>query len=342
MSQFAQIRSALLARIKYVAPDQFDAVALELFRFQAENNALYRNYLRLLGKKPESITARTEIPHLPITLFKTHRIKTGTWKNEAIFTSSGTTGQTTSKHFVREVEHYLSNARQGFSAQYGELEKFSFLALLPSYLERKGSSLVAMADDFIRRSNRVNGAQHSGFFLHDHDALLTKLADNQRNSIQTVLLGVTYALLDFAQQEKLKSAMTQPDLLLVMETGGMKGKRKEMTRTEVHSELKSAFGVKQIHSEYGMTELLSQAYAPEDGIFIPCPTLRVHTTELNDPFCLTPVGKTGILNITDLANIDSCAFLTTEDLGRVYANQHFEVLGRADIAEMRGCNLMVE
>jgi hypothetical protein len=342
MSQFAEIHTGLLERMATVTPQQFDALALDLFRFQALRNPLYRHYLQLLRIKIASIEHRTQIPHLPITLFKSHKIKTGAWKNEVVFTSSGTTGAQTSKHFVRDLEHYLGNARRGFEAQYGPLEKYSFLALLPNYLERKGSSLVAMADDFIARSNAQNGSNFSGFFLHDHDALLSKLHDNQRNSVPTVLLGVTYALLDFSQMSGLRNAITQPELLTIMETGGMKGRRKEMTRAEVHTELKTAFGVSHIHSEYGMTELLSQAYAPQNGLFLPSPTLRVHTTELNDPFCKTAPGKSGIINITDLANIDSCAFLATEDLGRVHPNGNFEVIGRADISEMRGCNLMVE
>ncbi len=318
----------------------FEDLALQVFRYQASYNPLFQRYLSLLGKQVRAITSLEQIPHLPVTLFKSHLVRTGQWQPEAIFTSSGTTGLSTSRHAVRHLDDYLFNARCGFTEQYGALEQYAVLALLPSYLERSGSSLVAMTHAFIQRTNQAFAEGVSGFYLDNHPALMQQLKRLQDNNIKTLLLGVTYALLDLAARPDLAEAVTRPDLLIVMETGGMKGKRKEMTRSEVHDILRRAFGVQQIHSEYGMTELFSQAYAPSQGLFYPASTMRVHATELNDPFALTK--KTGLLNITDLANLDTCAFICTEDLGRVQPDGSFEVIGRADIAEMRGCNLMVE
>ena len=333
-----QTRDSLLVRIQQCTDAQFEDLAMDVYCYQKEYNNLYKRFLELVGRKNLIPSTIMEIPHLPITLFKTHTIQTGVWEAEQVFTSSGTTGAQTSSHHIRSAADYLHTASRAFELQYGPIQNFCFLALLPSYLERSGSSLVSMADHFIKRSQYAQ----SGFFLHDHDVLVDVLKQNQRKTIPTVLLGVTYALLDLSTHPHLREAIHDPELITIMETGGMKGKRKEMTRAEVHDQLCSAFGMQVIHSEYGMTELMSQAYAPERGVFIPAPTMSVHTTELNDPFCVTPSAKTGILNITDLANLDSIAFISTEDLGRVHQNGHFEVIGRADISEMRGCNLMVE
>jgi hypothetical protein len=260
-------------------------------------------------------------------------VQSGDWEAETVFTSSGTTGQQPSRHFVRDRGFYLRNARRGFEGLYGPVADWCVLALLPSYLERRGSSLVAMADHFIQLSHRPE----SGFFLHDLDRLAEVLQDCRAVGKKTLLLGVSFALLDFAERHAM-------DLggVVVMETGGMKGRRREMTRGELHALLKAAFRLDAIHSEYGMTELLSQAYAPGDGLFRPAPTLRFLATELQDPFQPVGPGRTGILNAVDLANLDTCAFIATEDLGRVHADGRFEVLGRADAAEMRGCNLLVE
>jgi phenylacetate-coenzyme A ligase PaaK-like adenylate-forming protein len=273
-------------------------------------------------------------PCLPIQFFKSQSIQTGQWQPEAVFTSSGTTGQQTSRHLVRSLDAYLNNAVSGFESFYGQAEDWVVLALLPSYLEREGSSLVAMAERLISLSKY----QESGFFLHDFDTLKEILLACKRNQHKILLLGVSFALLDFA-------AHTPLDLsgITIMETGGMKGRRKELTREELHQQLKEAFGVSVVHSEYGMTELFSQAYATSgDMLFRPAKTMRVFATEINDPFGLAAHGKTGVLNVVDLANLDTCSFIQTEDLGRVHADGSFEILGRLDAAELRGCNLMVE
>jgi hypothetical protein len=346
MSHYDHIRQDLLQRVQHVSAPDFEALALDIFRFQAQYNALYRQFLGLLRCDVTQVSQLFEIPSLPISLFKSHQIRTGFWASEATFTSSGTTGMIASRHEVRDMQAYLQNCVAGFEPTYGHLHEMSILALLPSYLERSGSSLVAMTQHFVDQTSHNKG--QSGFFLYDHDRLLYQIAQNQAVECPTLLIGVTYALLDFAETAGLQSAITRPDLLTVMETGGMKGKRAEMTRSDVHTYLMERFGVTQIHSEYGMTELLSQAYAPKNGLFYPAATMRVRSTELNDPFCMTasrPVTErpnAGVLNIIDLVNLDTCAFIATEDLGRVYLDGSFEVIGRADISEARGCNLMVE
>jgi hypothetical protein len=238
-----------------------------------------------------------------------------------------------SQHLVRELDTYLQNTKKGFEFFYGDPDDWCVLALLPSYLERGGSSLVAMADFFIRNSRHPE----SGFFLHDFQRLQSTLKRCIERGRKTLLLGVSYALLDFAEVFPMDLSS-----ITVMETGGMKGRRQEMTRSELHQTLKAAFSCETIHSEYGMTELFSQAYARGGERFTPAPTLRVLTTEANDPFCPAAPGRSGVLNMLDLANIDTCSFIATEDLGRVFADGTFEVIGRLDTAELRGCNLMVE
>jgi hypothetical protein len=305
----------------------FEGLASDIFDYQSIHNPLYSKYLELLGR-PSSA------PHfLPISFFKSHAIQTGIWEAQTEFSSSGTTGQTPSKHMVRDLSMYLENSVRGFDQFYGDPADWVILALLPSYLERGGSSLVAMADHLIRLSKYME----SGFFLDDFQQLNTTLNICKSKGYKTILLGVSYALLDFAAQ--FPSSLQG---ITIMETGGMKGRRKEMTKTELHEALQNAFQVEAIHSEYGMTELFSQAYAMGSTRFYPAQTMRVCTRELNDPFCPVPFGKTGVLNITDLANLDTCSFIQTEDLGRVWPDGSFEVLGRADAAEIRGCNLMVE
>jgi len=294
---------------------------------------VYAEWLRLLGCDPLRVQTPEAIPCLPIQFFKTRAVQTGDWKPSTIFSSSATTGQTPSQHLVHDLALYLRNARRGFRQFYGDPADCCVLALLPSYLERGGSSLVAMADDFIQRSKYPE----SGFFLHDFQALRTTLERCQAQGIPTLLLGVSFALLDFAEQQPMNLQG-----ITIMETGGMKGRRRELTRPELHAILTAAFQVEKIHSEYGMTELFSQAYASGGNLFRPAATMRVITTEINDPFCTVAPGRSGVLNILDLANLDSCAFITTEDVGKVYADGRFEVLGRLDVAEMRGCNLMVE
>jgi len=335
-------RAELLQAVKAVRIDTYWETASAVFRYQAAHNPLYAQYLDLLWSlghdhlesfRHLGISASSLPPFLPISFFKTHDVKTGHWVGQTTFTSSSTTGQTPARHPVRDAGFYLENARRGFSEFYGNPSEWCVLALLPSYLEREGSSLVAMADDFIRRSSHPE----SGFFLHDFEALRSVLLQCQASGIKTLLLGVSFALLDFAEQCPM-------DLrgVTVMETGGMKGRRREITRAELHQTLCKAFQVETIHSEYGMTELLSQAYAMGGTLFTPAPTMRVVATEINDPFCQVASGRTGVLNVLDLANLDACSFIATEDVGRVHANGCFEVLGRLDAAEMRGCNLMVE
>lgn len=326
-----------MSKLADAGPDDFAALTMQVFRYQAKNNALYARYLSLLGRSPDRIASVADIPFLPVELFKNQLIRAGNWKPETIFTSSGTTGQTPSRHLVRHLNLYLENARRGFAKHYGDPSDWCVLALLPSYLERTGSSLVAMADHFIHLSKYPQ----SGFFLYDHDKLRLTLEECQTAGAKTLLLGVSYALLDFAERYPMDlSGVT------IMETGGMKGRRQEMTRQEMHDALCTAFGVSGIHSEYGMTELYSQAYGLPSGQsgapkFVPADTLRAFAFELYDPFCSSSPGRTGVLSFVDLANVDTCSFIATEDIGKVYPDGSFDVLGRLDAAELRGCNLMV-
>ncbi|MBL7828940.1 MAG: acyl transferase [Saprospiraceae bacterium] len=325
MNQTTQ-RAELLHLIEDLNATRFDVVADRVFEYQRLYNPLYAQFLELLGEKNLR-------PFLPISLFKQYQIQTGVWQPADFFESSGTTGSNTSRHLVREIEWYLHHARNGFSKFYGDPSEWCILALLPNYLERGRSSLVAMADSFIRLSKY----KESGFFLNDFEKLHDTLLYCQKSGFKTLLLGVSFALLDFAYAYPM-------DLkgVAVMETGGMKGRRKEMTRQELHAEITEELHPDSIHSEYGMTELFSQAYAKGGVIFTPAPTMKVIATEINDPFCEVPFGRTGVLNILDLANLDTISFIQTEDLGKVYDDGRFEVLGRLDAAELRGCNLLVE
>lgn len=328
-----QDRSQLLQRIRQLTPATFEETCLAVFAYQAAHNPLYAHFLALLKCRVDKIKRIADIPFLPISFFKSHTLQSGSWLPETEFSSSATTGQVPSRHLVRSLDFYLENTRRGFSPFYGDPADWCVLALLPSYLERRGSSLVAMADDWIKRSKYPQ----SGFFLHDFEALGECIRFCQAQKIPTLLLGVSFALLDFAADYPM-------DLqgVTVMETGGMKGRRREITRAELHETLKNAFNLAQIHSEYGMTELLSQAYLSQGERFYPAPTMQVKTAEINDPFSWVPYGRPGVLNIIDLANIDSVSFIATDDLGRVYEDGSFEVIGRLDAAERRGCNLMVE
>ena len=326
-------RAELLPMLAQVDNERFVETALHVFRYQARHNPLYAHWLELLGRRPAAITTLEAIPCLPIHFFKTHAVQTGQWTANTIFTSSSTTGQTPSQHLVQDLDLYLQSARRGFTHFYGIPADWCTLALLPSYLERQGSSLVAMANDFIQQSRYPE----SGFFLNDFQSLRTTLEHCQSQNIPTLLLGVSFALLDFAEQQPMNLQG-----VTVMETGGMKGRRRELTRPELHAELSEAFQLELIHSEYGMTELFSQAYALGGNLFRPTPTMRVLATEIYDPFCQAAPGRNGVLNIIDLANLDSCAFIATEDVGKFYADGSFEVMGRLDAAELRGCNLMVE
>lgn len=310
--------------------DEFNGVALEIFRFQVKHCPVYRFFCELLDIKPEEITDIKKIPFLPIELFKTRRILSANGVPELTFNSSGTTGSTPSLHYVLKKSLYEKSFLNGFQKFYGAPNEYRVLALLPSYLERSGSSLVYMVDRLIRDSE----SDDSGFFLNDRSALRQKLL--APTSKKTLLIGVSFALLDLVGDGALELKNT-----IVMETGGMKGRRKELTRKELHSELKAGLGVDAIHSEYGMTELLSQAYAKADGLFECPPWMQLQIRDLNDPLSSSENGKTGGINVIDLANLYSCSFIATSDLGRENADGKVEILGRFDYSDMRGCNLMV-
>ncbi len=324
-------RALLLDRIATVSAASFAATAVQVFQYQARHNAVYAEYLRLIGCDPAQVQQVAAIPFLPISLFKTQLLQTGEWTPARTFTSSGTTSATTSRHPLRDEEFYRQNARRGFQNFYGDVAQYCVLALLPAYLERQGSSLVFMADDFIRQS----AYPQSGFFLDQTTQLVHLLHQLRDQGTPTLLLGVSFALCDLAEQHPLALGDT-----IVMETGGMKGRRAEITRAELHRILQTGLGVLAIHSEYGMTELLSQAYSRGDGLFYPAPTMQVLVREPTDPWQLQPVGRPGALNIVDLANVDTISFIATDDLGRVYADGGFEVLGRMDSSDVRGCNLL--
>ena len=314
----------------------FQEQALLVFRYQAANNPVYKQYLTTLGVSVEKVQNIREIPFLPIELFKSHQLISGKEDVQEIFTSSGTTGMQQSKHFVTDVSLYEESYRRAFHLFYGNISDYCILALLPSYLEREGSSLIYMVEDLIRRSANPD----SGFYLHNHKELLLILEQLEYKKQKTILLGVTYSLLDLAE---LYIAENRKPLqhTIIMETGGMKGKRKEMIREELHGILCNSFGVSDIHSEYGMTELLSQAYSKGKGRFACPPWMHILIRDTNDPFSYHGENKTGGINVIDLANINSCAFIATQDLGKTYNDGTFEVLGRFDASDVRGCNLLV-
>ena len=311
---------------------QFDKMALKVFRFQYENNLVYREFCDFLKTDVQKVKTIQQIPFLPIQFFKSHSVVSNSNPIQTIFTSSGTTGMVTSKHLVTDVSIYEESYRKGFSQFYGNIGDYIVLALLPSYLEREGSSLIHMVDDLIQLSNHPE----SGFYLHNYDELIEKIIQLDQSGQNVILIGVTYALLDLIEKQSFQLENT-----IIMETGGMKGKRKEMIREELHQQLCNGFGLKSIHSEYGMTELLSQAYSLGDGIF-ECPSwMRVLVRDTEDALSYVREGKTGGINVIDLANINSCSFIATQDLGKKYSNGSFEVLGRFDHSDIRGCNLMV-
>lgn len=312
--------------------EQFQQAALQVFRYQAENCRVYKNFIGKLGIDPSGIKHFTEIPFLPISFFKSQRILSSADPVQITFTSSGTTGITTSSHYVTDVSWYEESFRKGFEQFYGDISQYTILALLPNYLERSGSSLIYMVEDLIRQSNNAD----SGFFLYNHDELYQQLKKQQQNNKPTVLIGVTYALLDFIENYQINFPR-----LIIMETGGMKGRRKEMIREELHTQLCNGFGVNSIHSEYGMTELLSQAYSTGEGIFNCPPWIRILTRDTNDPLTILTDGQAGGINVIDLANINSCSFISTQDLGKLHPDGSFEVLGRFDDADIRGCNLLI-
>lgn len=311
---------------------EFEALALGIFRYQFENNGVYRSFCDLLYKHPSDVNTVNDIPFLPIEFFKSRKIICKNQTAEAIFTSSGTTRSVTSKHHVANLGIYKKSFRKGFERFYGNNKDYAVLALLPSYLERKGSSLVFMVNDLIAQS----ASPDSGFYLDNISELKETLLRLDTDGKKALLIGVSFALLDLVAHDTFQLKNT-----IIMETGGMKGRRREMIRRELHDTLKKGFGIESIHSEYGMTELLSQAYSKGEGIFKCPPWMKVLTRHTEDPLSLLKQGKTGGINIIDLANINSCAFIATQDLGRVHPDNSFEVLGRFDTSDIRGCNLMV-
>ena len=325
---------------------QFEKIALKVFRFQYDNNVVYREFCQYLKVEKHDVKSVQKIPFLPIQFFKSHDVLSSEEKIQETFTSSGTTGMSTSRHLVTDITLYEESYRKAFSQFYGNIENYAVLALLPSYLDREGSSLIYMVDDLIQLSNHPE----SGFYLNNYDELLNKLIELEKTGQDVILIGVTYALLDLIEKiEERKQDASLPQFPLwglggnsiIMETGGMKGRRKEMIREELHDLLCNGFGVDAIHSEYGMTELLSQAYSLGHGVF-ECPNwMQILIRDTEDALSYVETEKTGGINVIDLANINSCSFIATQDLGKKKPNNSFEVLGRFDNSDIRGCNLMV-
>lgn len=321
-----------------VQEEDFEQLALEVFHFQSENNPVYADFLKALGVDASSINRLTQIPFLPISFFKTHEVRTGEFEPQVIFESSGTTGSINSRHFVKDIALYEESFLRGFEFFYGPVKNYCIIGLLPSYLERNNSSLVYMVDKLIQLSEHPQ----SGFYLNEYEQLAALLQELEKRKHPTILIGVTFALLDFAEKFSFPLKYTS-----VMETGGMKGRREEMIRPQVHEILKKAFSLSAIHSEYGMTELLSQAYSKGEGIFNCPPWMKILMRDEEDPFVvsgprfqtMTPLA--GTINIIDLANIYSCSFIATDDIGKLNRDGNFEVLGRVDGSDLRGCSLMV-
>jgi len=310
-----------------------EKTGLEIFYYQARNNAVYKQFLSLLNINIDAIKRIEEIPFLPIQFFRSHKVISTTDAVEHVFTSSGTTGNLTSKHYIFDISLYERSYLSAFEHFYGTIEGHTVLGLLPSYLDRTGSSLIYMVNDLILRSGKPN----SGFYLDNLSELKNTLIDLDAKGEQVLLIGVSFALLDLVEKYTFELKNT-----FIMETGGMKGRRKELIRDELHSKLKKGFGVNIIHSEYGMTELLSQAYSKGNGIFKCPPWMKIAIRDTEDALMPLPNGQTGGINIIDLANINSCSFIATQDLGKTYADGTFEVLGRFDHSDIRGCNLLID
>ena len=318
-------------KILGVNEEGFEAVALEIFNFQAAENPVYKAYLQALGVEAGSVNTIDKIPFLPIRFFKSHAIRTTVFEPAVVFESSGTTGSINSRHLVKDLALYEESFTKGFELFYGSIKDYCIIGLLPSYLERNNSSLVLMVDKFIRLSEHPQ----SGFYLNEYEQLFAVISELETRKQKVLLVGVTFALLDFAEKHSLSLQNT-----IIMETGGMKGRREEMIRPAVHEILKKAFHTPAIHSEYGMTELLSQAYSKEEGIFNCPPWMKILLRDDEDPFFIKSEGS-GAINVIDLANIYSCSFIATDDAGKLYADGSFEVLGRIDGSDLRGCSLMV-
>ncbi|WP_178986711.1 LuxE/PaaK family acyltransferase [Winogradskyella helgolandensis] len=310
---------------------EFDALALDVFKFQFKNNKVYRSFCDLLYKHPSDIKQVSEIPFLPIQFFKSHEVLSSSLPIQKTFSSSGTTGSITSKHLVTDLNLYEESYLKAFKHFYGTIEDYVVLALLPSYLERDGSSLIYMVNDLIEKSNQIE----SGFYLNNLEELANTLKTLEAKQQKTLLIGVSFALLDLVEAYQLNLKHT-----IIMETGGMKGRRKEIIRQELHQTLQTGFGVNQIHSEYGMTELLSQAYSKGNGVFECPPWMKILTRDTEDALTIQQPNKTGGINVIDLANLNSCSFIATQDLGKVDDNGQFEIIGRFDNSDIRGCNLM--
>lgn len=311
---------------------EFQESALEMFRFQYHQNKVYRQFCDLLHTDHRKVSTLEEIPFLPIQFFKSHEVVSSGIPPQIVFTSSGTSGHQTSRHLVPDLDIYKTSFRKGFRHFYGDIEQYTVLALLPSYLEREGSSLIFMVQDMIKKSQN----EHSGFYLDNYAALKEKLIELDKAGRKILLIGVSFALLDLVENHSFDLKNT-----VVMETGGMKGRRKEMIRAELHQKLSEGFGVKHIHSEYGMTELLSQAYSHGNGVFECPPWMKILIRDPEDALHMYPQEKTGGMNIIDLANKYSCSFIATQDLGKILNDTEVEVLGRFDNSDIRGCNLMV-
>jgi len=314
-----------------VSEPGFEAHSLEIFRYQYEHNRVYNKYVKALGVNPSGIHTITQIPFLPIRFFKSHPVQTGDFIPEAVFESSGTTGAVNSRHLVRDLSLYTESFTRSFTLNYGPVKDWCIIGLLPSYLERSNSSLVYMVNNLITESAH----KKSGFYLDEYDQLYTVLNELERQEQKTLLIGVTFALLDFAEQ-------FQPVLknTVVMETGGMKGRRKEMIRPELHELLTKSFRITTVHSEYGMTELLSQAWSTGEGIFNTPPWMKILVRDEEDPLMVRETGA-GAINVIDLANVHSCSFIATDDAGKVFKNRSFEILGRMDGSDLRGCSLLL-
>jgi len=310
----------------------FEIQALKTFQFQYENIPVYREFVQLLGINPVNINAIEKIPFLPISFFKTHQILAQNHRFETVFKSSGTTGMDRSNHYVHSLAVYQQSYLKGFTHFYGNIEDYTILALLPSYLEQGESSLIYMVEDLIQKSNNTE----SGFYLDNYTELITNLKSLESRGKKTILLGVSYALLDLIEYTVFELKHT-----IIMETGGMKGRRKEMVKEELHKVLKGGFGVDVIHSEYGMTELLSQGYSKGNGIFKTPPWMKILIRDATDPLSLIDHNQTGGINVIDLSNYYSCAFIATQDLGKTHENNSFEIVGRFDHTDIRGCNLLL-
>lgn len=313
--------------------NEFNEIALEIFRYQYKNNRLYHDFVNTIGKKVEEVKNMEEIPFLPISFFKSHEIKSGEFNQEKVFLSSGTTKMVRSKHYIKSLALYEKSFLKAFNLFFGNPSDLVILCLLPSYQEQGDSSLLYMTDKLIKESNNPL----SGYFLNEDEKLYQTISALEQNKTNYLLFGVSYALLDYIEKFNQKLSFGT-----IIETGGMKGRRKELTKEQLHEQLKKGFGTNQIASEYGMTELLSQAYSMENQVFVSPPWMKIFVRDTSDPFSILATNKTGLINVIDLANVYSCSFIATDDVGEVIADNQFKIKGRYDLADVRGCNLLVQ